>query len=82
MGLNFKSGVSNIWGIQYHPEITYSKMVSLIHFRKDRLLDKKAFADDEEIDAHVKIIEDEKKLSDKDSRMEELKNWLEFINEN
>tara|TARA_X000001036_G_scaffold290126_1_gene269594 strand:- start:80 stop:328 length:249 start_codon:yes stop_codon:yes gene_type:complete len=82
MGLNFKSGVSNIWGIQYHPEITYSKMVSLIHFRKDRLLDKKAFADDEEIDAHVKIIEDEKKLSDKDSRMVELKNWLEFINEN
>ena len=82
MGLNFKSGLSNIWGIQYHPEITYSKMVSLIHFRKERLLDKKAFSDDEEIDAHVKIIEDENKLSDKDSRMEELKNWLDFINEN
>ena len=82
MGVNFKSGVSNIWGIQYHPEITYSKMISLIHFRKERLLDKKAFADKEDIDAHVKIIEDEKKLSDKDSRMVELKNWLDFINEN
>tara|TARA_E500000178_G_scaffold138170_1_gene138021 strand:- start:5890 stop:6678 length:789 start_codon:yes stop_codon:yes gene_type:complete len=82
MGVNFKSGVSNIWGIQYHPEITYSKMISLIHFRKERLLDKKAFADKEEIDAHVKIIEGEKKLSDKDSRMVELKNWLDFINEN
>ena len=46
------------------------------------ILDKKAFADKEEIDAHVKIIEDEKKLSDKDSRMVELKNWLDFINEN
>ena len=41
MGLNFKAGVSEIWGIQYHPEITYNKMVSLIHFRKDRLLEKK-----------------------------------------
>ena len=37
MGVNFKSGVSDIWGIQYHPEITYDKMISLIHFRKDRL---------------------------------------------
>ena len=46
MGLNFKAGVSEIWGIQYHPEITYNKMVSLIHFRKDRLLEKKAFKDE------------------------------------
>ncbi len=26
-GLNFKCGVSEIWGIQYHPEITYKKMI-------------------------------------------------------
>ena len=38
MGLNFKTNKSDIWGIQYHPEITYEKMVSLIHFRKERLL--------------------------------------------
>ena len=30
-------------GNSISPEITYSKMVSLIHFRKDRLLEKKAF---------------------------------------
>ena len=36
MGLNFKTKTSDIWGIQYHPEITYEKMVSLIHFRKER----------------------------------------------
>ena len=24
-GLNFKTGVSEIWGLQYHPEITYQK---------------------------------------------------------
>ena len=33
MGICFKSGISNVWGIQYHPEITYSKMISLIKFR-------------------------------------------------
>ena len=82
MGLNFKIGESDIWGIQYHPEITYSKMISLIHFRRERLLNKQAFKDNDEINEHVKIIEEEKKLSDKNSRMLELKNWLEFLNEN
>tara|TARA_Y100000816_G_scaffold80334_1_gene54875 strand:+ start:282 stop:1073 length:792 start_codon:yes stop_codon:yes gene_type:complete len=82
MGMNFKIGESDIWGIQYHPEITYSKMISLIHFRRERLLNKQAFKDDDEINEYVKIIEEEKKLSDKDSRMLELKNWLEFLNEN
>ena len=57
-------------------------MISLIHFRRERLLNKQAFKDDDEINEYVKIIEEEKKLSDKDSRMLELKNWLEFLNEN
>ena len=79
-GLNFKIGVSDIWGIQYHPEITYSKMINLIHFRKKRLLDKKAFKDESEIYSHIKIIEKENKVSDKRSRMKELENWLNYIN--
>tara|TARA_B100001250_G_scaffold397300_1_gene404267 strand:- start:1753 stop:2535 length:783 start_codon:yes stop_codon:yes gene_type:complete len=79
-GLNFKAGVSDIWGIQYHPEITYSKMINLIHFRRDRLLDKKAFNDVSEIESHIKTIEKENKESDKNSRMRELENWLNFIN--
>ena len=78
-GLNFKAGISDIWGIQYHPEITYTKMINLIHFRKDRLLDKKAFKDINEINTHIKIIEQEIKVSDKSSRMKELENWLNFI---
>ena len=82
MGLNFKAGVSEIWGIQYHPEITYNKMVSLIHFRKDRLLEKKAFKDEKEINDHVKMIEDENKITDKNLRMRELENWLTYINVN
>tara|TARA_Y100000590_G_C15433060_1_gene905949 strand:+ start:54 stop:836 length:783 start_codon:yes stop_codon:yes gene_type:complete len=79
-GLNFKAGISDIWGIQYHPEITYTKMINLIHFRKDRLLDRKAFKDINEINSHIKIIEEEIKVSDKSSRMRELENWLNFIN--
>ena len=69
-------------GIQYHPEITYNKMISLIHFRKERLLDRKAFKDEKEIDEHVKKINDVNQLSDKHSRMRELKNWLDYVNEN
>ena len=80
MGINFNVGSTNIWGIQYHPEITYTKMIDLINFRKDRLLEKKAFVDQTEIDTHVKIIENENKISNKDARMRELKNWLNLLN--
>lgn len=79
MGVNFKSGVSDIWGIQYHPEITYDKMISLIHFRKDRLLNNKAFVDEQEINNHVSMIAEENKKSNKDLRMRELENWLNYL---
>tara|TARA_B100000941_G_scaffold275665_1_gene237693 strand:- start:821 stop:1618 length:798 start_codon:yes stop_codon:yes gene_type:complete len=82
MGLYFKSNVSNIWGIQYHPEITYEKMISLIHFRKKRLLNKGAFKDEDEIKSHVLMIENEKKKVEKYSRMKELENWLNYLYEN
>ena len=79
MGINFKNGVSDIWGIQYHPEITYDKMITLIHFRKDRLLNNKAFIDEDEINSHVKMIADENKNTNKNNRMKELENWLNKI---
>ena len=82
MGINFKAGISDIWGIQYHPEITYNKMISLIHFRKDRLIEKEAFKDENEINEHVKMIEDENKITNKNLRMRELENWLTYINVN
>ena len=79
MATNFKAGECEIWGIQYHPEITYKKMVSLIYFRKDRLLNNKAFKDEIDINEHVKIIENEDKITKKDARMKELENWLRYI---
>ncbi len=79
MGLNFKTETSNIWGIQYHPEITYDKMITLINFRKERLLENKSFNDEKELVSHIQLIENENKKSNKDARMMELKNWLDFI---
>ena len=78
--IHFKSGVSDVWGLQYHPEITYHKMISLIKFRKDRLINvRKCFKDEKEIQNHINFIEQEIKVSEKDSRMLELKNWLNYL---
>ncbi|MBD1156492.1 gamma-glutamyl-gamma-aminobutyrate hydrolase family protein, partial [Pelagibacterales bacterium SAG-MED16] len=79
MGVNFKSTASDIWGIQYHPEITYDKMISLIHFRKERLLNNNAFVDEQEINNHVRMIAEENKITNKDLRMRELENWLNYL---
>jgi GMP synthase (glutamine-hydrolysing) len=79
MGLNFKSEIANIWGIQYHPEITYEKMITLINFRKEKLINNKSFNDEDDLNTHIKIIEDEIKITDKDLRMKELKNWLDVV---
>ena len=81
-GLNFKINSSNVWGIQYHPEIPYEKMIRLIHFRKERLLEKKAFKSGDEIVTHIKSIEDEISNSNKELRMKELYNWINYLNEN
>ena len=79
-GLNFKTGVSEIWGLQYHPEITYKKMIDIIKFRKDMLIEKRnVFKDEEEVNNHINSIEKEIKISKKDSRMLEIRNWLNLI---
>ena len=78
--LNFKIGNCDVWGLQYHPEITYNKMINLIIFRKDRLIERGAFKDQNHIDDHIKNIEIENKKLDKLSRMRELENWLDYLN--
>ena len=78
--LYFDYGVSKIWGLQYHPEITYKKMIDIIKFRKDKLINQKnRFKNEEEIYEHINFIEKEMKISEKNSRMIELKNWLNLI---
>ena len=79
--LHFKFGVSEIWGLQYHPEITYEKMIDIIKFRKDALINKRnRFKNELEINKHINFIEEEIKVSKRNSRMLELKNWLNLIN--
>jgi len=81
--LNFKTDISEIWGLQYHPEITYDKMIRLIKFRKDRLINvRKAFNNEKEIEEHINLIENENKISEKSSRLLELQNWLNYISAN
>ena len=73
----FKKNENIIHGLQYHPEITYEKMISLINFRKDRLIEnRKVFKNYEEIDKHILFIKKEIGRSNIDQRMMELKNWL------
>ena len=78
--IQFNKGISEVWGLQYHPEITYNKMITLIKFRKEKLINnRKCFNDEAEIQNHIKFIEEEIKRSEKDSRMLELKNWLDYL---
>ena len=78
--IHFNSGISDVWGLQYHPENTYHKMNTLIKFRKDKLINiRKCFNDEEEIQNHINFIEEEIKRSEKNSRMLELKNWLDYL---
>jgi len=79
-GLNFKTGISEVWGLQYHPEITYQKMVDIIKFRKEALIkNRNRFKNEEEVISHINLIEEEIKISNKESRMLELRNWLNLI---
>ena len=55
-------------------------MITLIKFRKDRLInDRKCFKDELEIQSHIRFIEEEIKRSEKNSIMLELKNWLNHL---
>ena len=65
---------TKVWGLQYHPEITYEKMISLIEFRKKRLIEyRKVFKNDDEVEEHISFIKKEILLTDKKNRMLELK---------
>ena len=82
-GIYFEASKSQIYGLQYHPEITYEKMISLIEFRKDRLIQsRKAFKNEEEIKNHILFIKKEITVSNKSQRMVELKNWIDNISSN
>ena len=77
--LHFYVGKSEIWGLQYHPEIPYDYMIKLIKHRSKDMLEKNIFKNQNEINAHVSSIEKAKLDLSDDSRTIELKNWLNYI---
>ena len=55
-------------------------MITLINLRKEKLInDRKCFKDENEIQNHIKFIEEEINRSEKDARMLELRNWLNYL---
>ena len=79
--LYFETSNTCVWGLQYHPEITYEKMISLIQFRKDKLIEnRKVFKDDADVKKHISFIQKEILVTQKEKRMMELKNWLNQLN--
>ena len=79
MALQFNIGKSEIWGLQYHPEIPYDYMIKLIKHRSKGLIDKNIFRDISEVNAHIKVIEKAKIELKDDIRTLELRNWLNHI---
>jgi GMP synthase (glutamine-hydrolysing) len=79
MALQFNVGKSEIWGLQYHPEIPYDYMIKLIKHRAKGLIDKNLFKDINEVNSHLEAIEEAKTALKDDVRTIELKNWINHI---
>tara|TARA_B110000014_G_scaffold185691_1_gene134616 strand:+ start:419 stop:1210 length:792 start_codon:yes stop_codon:yes gene_type:complete len=79
MALQFNVGKSEIWGLQYHPEIPFEYMNKLIKYRANRLIDKKIFKDMNDVNSHITLINKANNELKDDIRTLELKNWLNHI---
>ena len=79
MGLNFMSGKSEIWGLQYHPDYEYWQMINLSSARKDRIMKNSHLNNDNDFQKHLDYIKEEDKKLDFKNRTCEIKNWLEII---
>ena len=77
--LHFTVGNSEIWGLQYHPEIPYDYMIKLIKHRSQKLINNKSFKNETEINQHITLIEKAKIQLKNDIRLLELKNWLNYL---
>ena len=79
MGLHFKSGNSEVWGLQYHPDYEYWQMINLANARKDRMITNKYFNDEKDFQNHMSLINSEDKKLDFENRTCEVKNWLDIV---
>ena len=79
MALEFHVGKSEIWGLQYHPEIPFNYMIKLIKHRSKDLINRNIFKNINEVKSHIDVIEKAKIDLKDDIRTLELKNWLNHI---
>tara|TARA_Y100000590_G_scaffold255117_1_gene286436 strand:+ start:288 stop:1088 length:801 start_codon:yes stop_codon:yes gene_type:complete len=77
--LYFTVGKSEIWGLQYHPEIPYDYMIKLIKHRSKAMIEKNVFENQNEINQHINSIEKAKISLSDELRTLELKNWLDYL---
>mgnify|MGYP001431925388 FL=1 len=79
MGVYFKSGNSEIWGLQYHPDYEYWQMVNLSNARMGKMIAKEYFRDEESFKKHIEYIKSEEKSLDFKNKTHEIQNWLDII---
>ena len=79
MGVYFKSGNSEVWGLQYHPDYEYWQMINLSNERMGKMIAKEYFKDEEMFKKHIDFIKTEEKSLDFENKTYEIQNWLEII---
>jgi len=79
MCVYFKSGNSEIWGLQYHPDYEYYQMINLSNERKKQMIANKYFKNESDFDNHIKYIKEEDKKLDFENRTCEVRNWLSCL---
>ena len=79
MGVYFKSGNSEIWGLQYHPDYEYWQMINLSNARFDRMIANNHFKNEEKFKEHIDLIKSEEKNLDFVNKTHEIRNWLDII---
>ena len=79
MGVYFKSGNSEIWGLQYHPDYEYWQMINLSNARIGRMIANNYFKDEETFKKHIDFIKSEEKNLDFINKTHEIRNWLDII---
>ena len=79
MCVYFKSGNSEIWGLQYHPDYEYYQMINLSNERKNQMIANEYFKNESDFDNHIKYIKEEDKKLNFENRTCEVKNWLNYL---
>ncbi len=79
MGIHFKSGKSEILGLQYHPDYEYWQMINLANGRKDSILQNNLFDSENDFQNHLNYIKGEDQKLDFENRTCEIRNWLNYL---